>query len=263
MKRRHLFEWEDQPWFPHAWRNYMTDLLQFTFTKFAWRAPKTKELLGELLDRMGTDTIVDLCSGSSGPLVWLRAKLEEERGRPVQVILTDKFPNLAAFRALAANSGGRFRFREDSIDATAVPADLAGIRTLFLAFHHFRPEQARAILRSAVEQGRAIAVFEAAERDWKALLLMPLIPLIVWVVTPAVRPVTLGRVFWTYLIPVVPLAVWWDGVVSCLRSYTVKELREMAENVEGKRYIWKAGKERVMGTPGVFTYLIGFPSKSA
>ena len=129
MKRRHLFEWEDQPWFPHAWRNYMTDLLQFTFTKFAWRATKTKDLLGELLDRMATDTIVDLCSGSSGPLVWFRAKLEEERGRPVHVVLTDKFPNLAAFRALAASSGGRFRFREDPIDATAVPPELDGVRT--------------------------------------------------------------------------------------------------------------------------------------
>ena len=41
-----------------------------------------------------------------------------------------------------------------------VPESLNGFRTLFSSFHHFRPEQARAILANAMEKKQAIAVFE-------------------------------------------------------------------------------------------------------
>ena len=34
MARIHLFEFEDQQWFPSFLRNYMTDFLQFISNKF-------------------------------------------------------------------------------------------------------------------------------------------------------------------------------------------------------------------------------------
>jgi len=263
MRRLHLFEWEDQAWFPHRWRNYLTDVLQFTFTRLARRAPLVKELLGKLLDCMHTDTIVDLCSGSSGPLAWFRQKLEEERGRPVFVLLTDKYPNLEAFRSLRDISHGRISFRADSIDATAVPEELAGVRTLFLSFHHFRPHRARAILEDAARRRRAIAVFEAAERSWKVLLFAPIFPLEVWAVTLFMRPVRIGRLFWTYLIPVMPLVVFWDALVSCLRTYTPRELEQMAASIPEADYVWEIGRAPVQGMPACITYLVGYPRPAA
>jgi hypothetical protein len=262
MGRVHLFEWEDQAWFPHLWRNYMTDLLQFSFTWQAPRAAYVTRLLGRLLDAAGTDEIVDLCSGSSGPLLYFRTQLEAGRGRPVHVVLTDKFPNAKKFAELARNTGGRVSFRSDSVDATRVPEELAGARTMFLAFHHFRPEVARQILADAAAQRRAIGIFEGAERSAKAVVFAVLtIPLVVWLLTPFVRPFRWGRLLWTYALPVVPLAVWWDGWVSCLRTYSVAELEEMAASAGGKDYAWEAGRERVRGTPMSTTYLMGYPKK--
>ena len=43
---------------------------------------------------------------------------------------------------------------------------------------------------------------------------------IVLLVTPLIRPFTLSRILWTYLLPLVPLTCWWDGIVSQLRAYT-------------------------------------------
>lgn len=264
MPRLHLFEWEDQPWFPHLWRNYMTDLLQYAFTKFAHRAAFGTRLLGRALDAAGTDEIVDLCSGSSGALLWFRQKLEEERGRPVRVVLTDKYPHVDKFEELARESGGRVSFRRESIDATAVPADLAGARTMFLSFHHFRPELARSILEDAARSRRAIVVLEGSERNAMAVAIaLFAIPLVVWLLTPFVRPFRWGRLVWTYLVPVVPLAVWWDGVVSCLRTYTVAELEEMTAAIGAQDYVWEAGRARVEGTPGGSTYLLGYPAGTA
>lgn len=260
MRRLHLFEWEDQPWFPHLWRNYLTDILQYTFTKFAPRMPIVARLIGTLLDRAGTDCIVDLCSGSTGPLLWFRQVLEEERGRPVHLLLTDRYPNVRAFAAAQASSNGRVAFRADSIDATAVPDELEGVCTMFLAFHHFRPEAARRILENAAVQKRAIAVFDVTERSVKALLATPLFPVVALVVTPFVRPFRLGRLFWTYLLPVVPLGVFWDGLVSCLRTYTVAELKEMTASIGARDYAWEVGRARVTGTLAQVTYLAGYPT---
>lgn len=261
MRRLHLFEWEDLSWFPHLWRNYMTDVLQFTLTLAAPRAPVIREQLSRLLDRAATDEIVDLCSGSSGPLLWFREQLEQERGRPLTVLLTDKYPNLAKFEELAHGSDGRVRFRSDPIDATAVPPELAGLRTLFAAFHHFRPETAQRILADAAEKRRGIAVFEGSERSAKAMALLLLTaPLVVWLATPFIRPFRWSRLFWTYALPVVPLAVWWDGLVSCLRTYTPVELEQLGAATGAKNYQWEAGTGRIQGTLARVTYLVGWPT---
>ena len=52
--------------------------------------------------------------------------------------------------------------------ALAVPERLTGLRTVFTAFHHFRPADARAILESAVRDRQGIAIFEATFRTLAA-----------------------------------------------------------------------------------------------
>ena len=58
--------------------------------------------------------------------------------------------------------------------------------------------------------------------------MQPLVPLAVLVLTPAVRPFRWSRLFWTYLVPVLPPPILFDGVVSCLRVYTPEEMLAMA-----------------------------------
>jgi hypothetical protein len=87
-----------------------------------------------------------------------------------------------------------------------VPARLAGFRTLFTAFHHFRPADARAILAAAVRDRQGIAIAEASSRSAAALAMMALVPLAVWALTLAIRPFRWSWLFWTYLVPVIPAA---------------------------------------------------------
>src|SRR2546425_11759383 len=96
--------------------------------------------------------------------------------------------------------------------------------TLFPYTTLFR-SQARAILADAVHNRQGIGVFEATQRRALALLLMLLAPLMMLVVTPFIRPFRWSRLLWTYLIPLVPLVTLFDGLVSCLRTYSVQELR--------------------------------------
>ena len=62
------------------------------------------------------------------------------------------------------------------MSATAVPARLSGFRTMFTSFHHFKPEQAQAILADAVRNRCGIGIFEFTYRMNWFLLLLSLIP---------------------------------------------------------------------------------------
>src|SRR5690348_15744500 len=147
MRRFHLFELEDQPWFPAIVRDLATDYLQFVQERFRIDRAMTP-LVRRALDEGKTSAIVDLCSGGSGPLLGLVTDLAAE-GRPVEATLTDLFPNLAAFEKISSASNGRVRYEPESVDARRVPPRLAGLRTIFNGFHHFRPSDARAVLHAA------------------------------------------------------------------------------------------------------------------
>jgi hypothetical protein len=260
MRRLHLFEFHELAGFPVVWRDLVTDFLSFFFRVFrpyVHAAP----VLAEGLRATGDERIVDLCSGAGAPLLSVVEALETDEAASVSVVLTDLFPNLEAFRAAVEQGRGRVECVEDPVDATSVPAELDGFRTMFTAFHHFEPEQATRVLRDAARRRRGIAVFEITERKlWLWALPVLLIPLLVWVSTPWIRPLTWRRLLWTYLIPVVPLVAMWDGLVSNLRTYTPAELEAMAARLGGSDYRWRAGRVRAIGPSGV-TYLIGWPEE--
>jgi hypothetical protein len=47
----------------------------------------------------------------------------------------------------------------------SVPGTLTGLRSVFNAFHHFNPREARAVLESAVQAWQPIGIFEIPERS--------------------------------------------------------------------------------------------------
>jgi hypothetical protein len=91
---------------------------------------------------------------------------------------------------------------------------------------------------------------------------MLLVPLIVLIVTPAIRPFRWSRILFTYFIPVIPLAIAWDGIVSCLRTYSVDDMRVMAEAVDESWYRWEAGSLRSADSPMSIQFLLGVPRSS-
>jgi hypothetical protein len=255
VRRFQLFELHEMPRFPVVWRDLVTDFLSFFFRVFrpyVCAAP----LLAEGLEHAASDRIVDLCSGAGAPVLSLIAS---RRIAPSTVTLTDLFPNVSAFRAAVTAGGGAVASVEAPVDATDVPPDLVGFRTLFTAFHHFPPDQAERVLANAQGNGEGIAIFEFTERNlWLWTVTVLLIPLLVAVCTPFIRPFSWHRLLWTYVIPVVPVVAMWDGLVSNLRTYSPTELRALADALQGPAYRWRSGRVRSIG-PSRVTYLVGWP----
>jgi hypothetical protein len=265
MQRLHLFEWEDQPWLPVVLRDFVTDHLRY-FLTHKLREPLNRavaERLKPLLARASSNQIIDLCAGAGGPLLNIRRILAEDLGEPVEVVLTDLYPNVEAFKRRELEGGGAVKARYESTSAFDVPSGLQGLRTLFTALHHFEPEGARQLLADAARKRQPIAIFEPLERTPRMLALTVLGAL--WqsfALTPLVGQLTMQRFLMTYVIPLAPVVILWDGLVSVLRTYTPQELRELADSVGATDYEWEAGRFDVPGPFGVLMptiFLVGFP----
>jgi hypothetical protein len=264
LPRVHLFEWEDQPWLPSVFRDFITDQLRFSHAE-AMRSPINSAIaqrLKKLLERTGSERVVDLCSGAGGPVVQIGRLLHDELKSPADILLTDLYPNAAAFARITSETGGRIKVRLEPTSALDVPIELTGVRTIFTAFHHFKPEHARLILADAIRKRAPIAVFEPLERTVRMVLLVGVMSFLRgFTHTHRIGALTPSRFLLTYLIPIAPAMFAWDGMISALRSYTAEELRDLAASVDQGAYEWESGRFEVGGPFGKMptTYLLGAP----
>ena len=255
MKRVHLFEFEDQNWFPDFLRNYGTDFLQFLSNKSKLFKPAIP-ILEKGLKKSKTNHIIDLGSGGGGGWIWLNEELRKDIP-DLKIWLTDLYPNISAFE-FTKSKADNFEYVPDPVDARDVPVELEGLRTQFLSLHHFEPADAKRILQNALDSGSSLAIFEGQERSFASILAMILSPISVLLTTPFIRPFKLGRILFTYLIPIVPLFVLWDGIVSSLRTYSAQEMKELVSQLEGTdNYDFDIG--RVPSGPGAVLYLLATP----
>ncbi|HVJ09439.1 MAG TPA: hypothetical protein VM554_13755 [Acidisarcina sp.] len=256
MRRFQLFEILDQPWCPQAVRDGATDYLEY-ITRTMDPYAEMRPLMLQAIRDSGSRQVVDLCSGGGGP--WLSPAWRDACSNPdwpLFVTLTDKFPSTVLQSRLSPRDKMVLALTR-SIDATQVPADLCGFRTIFASFHHFSDRMASQILADAVRRGEGIATAEVTSRTFKALAIIFLVALQSLMVTPFIRPFRFSRILLTYLLPAIPLTILWDGLISCLRTRTPDELMRLTAGLEG--FTWTSGYagERRRALPVV--YLIGLP----
>ncbi len=251
MPRVDLPEIEDAAWCPRPARDAATAFLAL-LADLGRPYDALVPRLAQAVAGTGAPRIVDLASGAGGPWRTLRPQLAT-MGADVDVVLTDKFPPKHVARA----EGRRVRYHPVPVDATEVPADLPGFRTVCGAFHHLRPHDARRVLADAVHAHEGIAVLEAVQRRPLPVVLAALLPVPYLVAAPLLRPFTWRRLLYSYVLPAAPALLAVDGVASCLRAYDPAELLGLADGLS--TYRWEAGEVRAERVPLSATYLIGVP----
>lgn len=220
-KRLHLFEFEDQPWLPHSLRQATTEFLATT-SRLTQIWKPTAEVINQLLKDFSQNHIVVLGAGSGGGILDILPFISPE----ISVTLTDLFPNKEF-----THSDSRLTYVKHPVNATSVPDTLKGLRVMYAAFHHLPPEVAKSVLKNAMDTQQPIAIFEGTERSAKGLVAVLFIPLMVLILTPFVRPWRWSRIFLTYVFPVLPFLIFWDGLVSALRTYNLEEMKDLTSEL--------------------------------
>lgn len=255
MKRIHSFEFEDLEWFPQTLRNYVTDYLQFSANALDIYKPIIP-ILQKGITAAGNNTIIDIASGGGGGYIKLGGHLAEQNP-DLKIMLSDFYPNLDAFKATKAKLPDTIDYIATPVNAMSVPSSWKGLRTQFLSLHHFRPEQARAILQNAVDNKQPIAIFEGQQRNVASIISILFAPLFLFLFTPFIRPFRFTRLLFTYILPVLPLVVLWDGIISVLRTYTQDELNAMIASLDNtESFEWETG---IVKGKGPIPYLLGLP----
>tara|TARA_R110002072_G_scaffold224107_1_gene381188 strand:- start:728 stop:1558 length:831 start_codon:yes stop_codon:yes gene_type:complete len=259
VKRVQLFEFEDQAWFPDWIRVLMTRYIM-TLHRLLGTADEVAELIARALKHTGLKQVNDLCSGHGGPFREVLKALRERHGlADVQVTLSDLFPNpdvVASFN----DEGEGIHYRPDPVDARA-PGDLAeGLRSMVCSLHHMRPAVVRDILSSAAAARQPFLAYEISDNSAPRFLWWTAVPiggLMTLLLTLLVRPLALGQVVFTYLIPVLPVLIGWDGGVSNARTYGEADLNLLLAEVPAEGYRWEIG---TLGKgPTKRLYLLGLP----
>jgi len=253
LPRLQLVELMDLPWFPGWLRRFQTDLLVFAWRSFSPR-DEIADQLRALVEGATSRTVVDLCSGSGGPATVLVEDVRSRGGEPLELVLTDLYPNLE----LPLDAGASYW--PESVDARSIDRALVGPRTLFGSFHHFPPGHARAILDDARQSRQPIAIYEMTSRTLRCLALIILQALFgTLLLTPLVRPFSWRRLLFTYVVPLVSLTLLWDGIVSVFRSYTPEEMLAMAGESAEADFEWRSGSLGGWLVP--VPYLTGVPRR--
>lgn len=260
MARINAPELEDYPWFPPVMRDAMTGYLRVAAAVLGVPAVAAP-LIREALDATDTRRVVDLCAGGGGPLLGVLRALADD-GERVPAVLTDLYPNLAAFARAEAQFPDQVSGRVAPTDATQVPPELRGVRTIFNALHHLPPPVARAMFADAAAQRQPILAFEFVERSLQGLAISAILPASVLALTPFVRPVDLRALALTYAVPVLPAITWWDGTASCLRAYAVPELHALVDDLATADYGFRIERRRVPRRAHFVTCVIGLPRRA-
>ncbi|KAL7622173.1 hypothetical protein AAE478_007676 [Parahypoxylon ruwenzoriense] len=191
----------------------------------------------------------------------------------VRFVLTDLHPHVESWAAAAAKSD-HLTYVPQPIDAAAAPTELLqqylqnangsgenkkGIFRLFnLAFHHFDDSLARAILKNTVETSDGFGIFELQDRSLAGFLTCLVFGLFIFLVAPLLYWWSPARLFWVYVVPVVPFVLVFDGLVSCLRTRTAAEVEALLRSCGTDTNGWRvrSGREQFLWPCGYLTWII-------
>lgn len=266
MKRIQLFEFEDFMWFPGWLRNDLTNLIVVFNNLFG-----VNEVLSTLLFRImkttGNKNIIDIGSGSGGAMPGVLHTLHNEYNfKDASLTLTDLYPNREAVSLFNHQENSKIKYLEESVDATDLIKTPVGLKTMVNCFHHMKPIEAKQILNSAKENNQVILIYELSDNKisllaWWILLPLSLIILIimVWFMTPFVKPLSWRQVIFTYIIPIIPIFYAWDGQASMPRTYSLTDYDELLEGLQADNYLWEKGYAINKRNKKKGTYLLGFP----
>ncbi|KAH6605885.1 hypothetical protein Trco_005038 [Trichoderma cornu-damae] len=279
IPRLHLFEIDDQPWFPAFLRSRVQDALTLAWNSNTPLQPQSpariaaSTLIRELGSSVSSYTFVDFCAGGGGPTPAIQrainGHLEAEGEPPVDFVLTDLHPNIAAWEN-AAERSPQITYERQPVDASKAPRHLVErrdgrkvMRLFNLSFHHFDDALARDVLKDTISASHGFAIFELQDRSLAGVISVLMLGVGAMITAPFFAwkwrsPATL---LFSWLLPVLPFVLVFDGLISCLRARTAREIENLLRGCGADAGEWKmrSGRCRFIWPCGYLSWFIWKP----
>lgn len=235
FRRFHAFEFCDQYWVKGIIREAFMDCLEAIYRAYG---PYKKHFPSLISEARSRGTIVDLATGNAAPVIsfleFLKKENQSESIENLKVIATDLHPHLQTWADLEKKYP-YFSFRGTAFDAVNQAENIPCVYTMFSAFHHFNEDDAIRIISSKLSENSDLIIFEMTPRDHSTnYIWLPFSIPFLMLSSLFSKKIKLSKILLSIILPIVPLMVVFDGLISNLRTYTKSELENMAEKASRK-----------------------------
>jgi hypothetical protein len=178
-------------------------------------------VVNELLLQNKFTSIIDLCSGSGLPSLYIKDKLQYI----MPLTLTDKFP-----QTIKETNG--VIYESISINLFDIHPKPNVLYTLFNAYHHFTPTQQIQLIEKFKQNKATLLIVEVVEPSFISMINVIIAStLLQLIITPFIKPFHWLRILFTYIIPINIITVFIDGIISILKSKTKKQYKTMLQHL--------------------------------
>ncbi len=244
LPRRQLVECGDQAWLSGILRKAYTDVLGGVLRQGRYYK-KAYVHFSIWAKKCGSTEVLEIASGSGGPALEIISGAAKRQERLPRIILSDLFPPQDSYAELQRRVGSdQLAYLERPLDSreltSADVSDQILPRDCLLcsAFHHFKPADAAALIQGVLRRGGGLFIlepFSRSYRDFLTTLLFAFPAAMLAALRSDVR--SIPSVFFCWVIPLVPCMLWFDGLVSVLRSYTPEETRAMLPDDDSVEFV--------------------------
>ncbi len=240
-----LKELEDYHWFPQWMRNHQMEFLAFMTLTFKLYQP-IEAFFKLILHKQRHRQWTDACSGTGAPALYLR----DQMNWPYPLILTDLYPMQHGI-----TQQGQTFFLQNSVDILQQLPPGDGLISLFNSFHHFNHQQQKAILHRVATTNRIFFVAEILQPTlWSGFLVLFSTTIGQLMFAPFIRPFSVWRLVFTYLIPVHIFTTLIDGLISVIKSPNAKYFSQLASNCSTPHYSFQFTKYKGKFAPVYVLY---------
>lgn len=229
-------ELEDYNWFPEFLRSEQSEFIGQMAIKSGIYRPlinllKTSKNLPK--------SLFDLCAGSGIPGQYIFAKT----GCFDALTLSDKYP-------VNVDVNDKVTYISESSDVLTMTYNKDHCYIMLNAFHHFNEEEQNHILKNCEIAGAKLIVVEILEPSILCFVKILLTGTLgVLILTPFICKMSWKKFIFTYLIPLNCLTITIDGLISVLKSKSVKQFKKQLTeipNIEVTRLSTLAGPSIVI-----------------
>lgn len=227
MKRKQVFQFSNQKWYPSFLKRDMYEFMSWFVGKVNAAKPFLP-VLEEVIGHTQTKTIINIDSKIGAGIETVLPLLPE--GTEVINVNLEKFST-----------------------------HNKGMYTFINSFHQLDEKKATYYLTQIADSGNSVAVLEGNNDSlWQVVGMTIFVPLTVILSAPFVQPFRITRLIFTYMIPILPVITMLDGFLALFKLYNPNDLNELVSNIPVKSYVWKSGKAD-NGRGGKIIYLMGYP----
>lgn len=183
----------------------------------------------------------------------INGDLQAQGAPSVNFVFTDLHPNISSWDRIARENP-YIEYVRSSVDASQVPASLVQggngekvMRLFNVSFHHFDDGLTKKFLKDTVETSDGIVIIELQDRSFASFVADSFLPFGMLFLAPsyAWQNRYSAAFMFTWLIPITPLVLFFDGYVSSLRTREPEEVEAVLRDWEmhngSEIHLWPCG----------------------